>query len=284
MITYNHEKYIRQAIDGVLMQKANFPIELIISDDCSTDGTRTIINQYAMKYSEVIKPIYRTKNIGPTANFVDTLYHCTGKYIAICEGDDYWIDKFKLQKQVDFMDKNFKFSLCFHNALIKHEGISGKDSLFCEERIKEISEIEDVIEKWYIPSASMLLRNESISLLPKWINDIYNCDYALHLLLALNGKIKFINEVMAVYRKNSGALSGGIGKNHLYVNYQIIKLLKYFNEFTTYIYFDKINQRIVNIEKENKYLIIRMKYPIYKYLHKKIWISKIKSIYSKILL
>ena len=105
MITYNHENFIREAIEGVLMQKTDFPIELIIGEDCSTDGTRKIVMEYASKYPDIIRPLLPDSNLGMMKNFIETMQAATGKYIALCEGDDYWTDPYKLQKQVDILNK-----------------------------------------------------------------------------------------------------------------------------------------------------------------------------------
>lgn len=112
MITYNHENYIEHAIEGVLMQKTSFPIELIIGEDCSTDNTRKIVREYEGRYTEIIKAQYPEKNRGMNNNFLTVLQSARGKYIALCEGDDYWTDPLKLQKQVDFLEANPEYSLC----------------------------------------------------------------------------------------------------------------------------------------------------------------------------
>jgi glycosyltransferase involved in cell wall biosynthesis len=277
MITYNHANYIQDAIEGVIRQMTDFSLELVIGEDFSSDNTRSICQDYKEKYPQLIRLLPSEKNLGAIPNFIQTLDACSGKYIAYCEGDDYWTDPYKLQKQVDFLEANLDYSLCFHNALVKHDGVKGKDHLFCDENVKEVTSIEDIIASWYIPSVSMVFRNEAFEL-PDWLNQIYNGDYALHLLLAYKGEIKYFKEVMAVYRKNSGALSAGIGKNYVYINNEIIKLLKIFNIHSNQIYSDKIEKRILQLEYENKHLEIRKKYPFYKYLNTKIWISKIKSI------
>ena len=118
-ITYNHAKFIRQALDGFVMQKTNFPFEVLIHDDASTDGTADIIREYEAKYPDIIKPIYQTENqwskgvlISKTCNYP----RVQGEYVAMCEGDDYWTDPLKLQKQVDFLDSHPDFMGCFHPA------------------------------------------------------------------------------------------------------------------------------------------------------------------------
>jgi RimJ/RimL family protein N-acetyltransferase/glycosyltransferase involved in cell wall biosynthesis len=278
VMAYNQEQFIAQALEGIIMQKTNFDFDIVVGEDCSTDNTRNIVLEYANKYPGKFKLLLHEHNVGAMANQIAILNACTGKYIAMCEGDDYWTDQNKLQKQIDFLESNPEFSLCFHNALVKHDGVEGKDHLFCDENVKEVTIIEDVIAKWYIPSVAMVFRKDLISSFPDWLKSIYNGDYALQLLLAYRGKVEYINEVMSVYRKNAGALSVGIGKNFVFVNNKIIELFKYFNIHSNFIYSDNIEKRILQIEKENRYLEIRKKYPVYKYLNTEIWISKIKSI------
>ena len=126
MVTYNHRNYIEQAIESALMQKASFKYKLIIGEDFSTDGTREIVKRYADKYPDKIIPIFQQKNIGGRLNFIEVINKSTAKYIAILEGDDYWTDKYKLQKQVNFLENNFDCSCCFHAAKRVYEKKSKK--------------------------------------------------------------------------------------------------------------------------------------------------------------
>lgn len=277
VITYNHSKYISQAIDSFLMQKTDFDFEIIIADDASIDNNQEIIRAYQKKYPDKIKPILRSKNVGMNNNFVDALNHCTGKYIAICEGDDYWTDPLKLQKQVDFLEANPEYSLCFHNALVLWDDKSQPPKYFCAKNQKKTSTIEDVIEKWFIPSASMVFRKEYISPLPEWFKDIYNGDWALHMLCADKGKIGYIDEVMGVYRKNDGSLSGGIGKNMTFVNNRKLELLNYFNKHTDFNYGSIIKKSTEEIERTNRFsLSYRIKKTIKTMMSKAFGIKIIK--------
>src|ERR1700743_1461118 len=121
VVTYNHEKYIAQALDSFLIQETDFAFQVIVGDDCSTDNTTNILKEYATKYPDIIKPIFREKNIGPMNNSLDVYDHAKTEYVAICDGDDYWTDKNKLQRQVDFLDRNQNFSICFHPTKIVFE-------------------------------------------------------------------------------------------------------------------------------------------------------------------
>lgn len=120
-ITYNHELYIRKCIEGVLMQQVNFPIEFIIAEDCSTDGTLAVCKGYAEKYPDLIKLITSENNVGAIVNERRAMKAAKGKYIAFCEGDDYWTDPLKLQKQVDFLEENPEYSVTFHRC--KHYNV-----------------------------------------------------------------------------------------------------------------------------------------------------------------
>ena len=136
-ITYNHAKYIRQCLEGFLMQKTSFSYEIVINDDCSTDGTTDIIREYEARYPNLISPIYHAENEyskGVRGMFATYCFpKAKGKYIAMCEGDDYWIDPLKLQKQVDFMEENPDYSMCFHNAMRLNERAEDKERIksFC---------------------------------------------------------------------------------------------------------------------------------------------------------
>ncbi len=112
MISYNHSRYIRQAIESVLKQKTDFKFEVVIGDDCSSDNTQNIIKEYSVKYPEIIKPVLRQENIGATYNLFDLIKRCKGKYIAFLEGDDYYTDEYKLQKQAEFLENNKSYKSC----------------------------------------------------------------------------------------------------------------------------------------------------------------------------
>lgn len=206
-ITFNHEKYIHEALDSFLMQNTNFPIEIIVADDASTDGTQAVIKKYQDNYPELIKPILRKKNIGPQPNWIDAAQNCQGKYIALCEGDDYWTDPYKLQKQVDFLETNEDYSICFHKVLIQN---GEKFSDQYKKRVpipKDTSTIADLAKGNFINTPSILFRRKHLpNPLPKYMNEAPIGDYPLLLNLAMHGKIKFINESMAVYRKHDSSM------------------------------------------------------------------------------
>ncbi len=202
IITYNQEKYIAQTLDGILMQHTNFEFDVVIGEDCSTDNTKNIILQYASQYPDKIKLLPRTHNFGVRKNFEQTLLACTGKYIAICEGDDYWTNINKLQKQVDFLEANEDYKICFHNTAIVYEDTGKSENANKPDQPITTSMI-DLIDHWYMMTCSMVFRNE-VKVFPTWFTKAFNTDYALQMLIIGNGgKIGYLPDNMAVYRKHS---------------------------------------------------------------------------------
>lgn len=205
-ISYNQEKYITQALDGFVSQKANFDFEAIIADDCSTDSTPEIINEYAKKYPNIIKPVLRKKNVGVQANLIDALNRATGDYIALCEGDDFWTDPKKLQLQVNFLEKHPDYSLCFHLVKVYFQKGEEAESVFPTSVETMKFTIEELLKNNYIQTNSVMYRKQSYISIP---NNILPVDWYLHLYHAQFGKIGFINRVMSVYRRHSGSIWWG---------------------------------------------------------------------------
>ena len=200
MITYNHTDYLKQAIDGVLMQKTNFDYELVIANDNSPDNSDEIIQDYIKTHPEghKIKYLHNTLNIGMMPNFVKALTNCSGEYIALCEGDDYWTDANKLQKQVDFLDNNLDYSICFHHASIDTKGVITEDAITLKSN--QTTTIEDLAKGNYIHTCSVVFRNKLFNQFPSYFAKAPVGDYFLHMLNARFGKIYCIEEIMANYR------------------------------------------------------------------------------------
>lgn len=214
-VTYNHAAYIRNAIDGFLMQKTNFPIEVLIHDDASTDGTAGIIKEYEEKYSDLIKPIYQRENQYSQGRTISAVYQfprARGKYIALCEGDDYWTDPHKLQKQVDFLETNAEYVFTFHDALILNQKTGEKRVRVGNRTIDTTVDLKSLIIQKNIPTASIVFRNIlDFNSLPDWFNKISNGDYGLCVLLAEEGPGKYLPDVMSVYRVHEGGVWSGNG-------------------------------------------------------------------------
>lgn len=206
--TYNQEKYIGQAIDGILMQKTDFPFKLIISNDCSTDGTLAILQEYQKNNPEIIEVINNEKNLGPMNNFINTLSIVKdSEYVALCDGDDFWTDENKLQKQVDFLDENKDFNICWHKSKLFYQN-GEKEEQIIPQNIPEVTSIEDLVNQNYIVANSVVYRwkfNDE-NLKDVFPNDVAPGDYYIHLLHAQDGKIKMIDEVMSAYRRHNESM------------------------------------------------------------------------------
>ena len=246
MVTYNQEKYITEAIESIVCQQTNFRFELVIGEDCGTDKTRDICIEYQKKYPAIIRLNLPQQNVGAQANFNKTLSLCQGKYVAICEGDDYWTDPYKLQKQVDLMETHPDFSMCAHASNI----------LMCDHfdecKIdKSMLTTEDLIgEDWGIMTASILFRRD-MSSTPDWFNKVVNGDYALQLLLSLKGNIGYLPDNMSVYRQHFGGVSATLKPFNQTA--WIVFLLDEFNKYTNGRYKSLIFARIKRIYKKQIY-------------------------------
>lgn len=208
--TYNHEPYIRDCLEGFVMQKTNFPFVAIVHDDASTDGTAEIVKEYAEKYPDIIKPIYETENQyskpnKPLQKILNNAIAKTGaKYIALCEGDDYWIDPLKLQKQVDFMEANPDYGLVYTDFEIKNES-NGEiyNSGLNSGQKKPILTFEDHLYRaGYIGPMSWVYRKSTYSSIYKKFteNNFSDGSYSLALLFFLYSKVYFLRDVTCAYR------------------------------------------------------------------------------------
>jgi glycosyltransferase involved in cell wall biosynthesis len=228
LLTYNQEQFIAQTINSILMQKANFNFQIVIGEDCSADATRSICKTFAEKYSNKIKLLPALeKNIGLIANYMRTIKACEGKYIAICDGDDYWIDENKLQKQVSFLEDNPNYSIVYSKLKKLFPDGTFKESI--QRKLKQAGDFDDLVFENVIPSVTVLFRNrQNISAVPTWITNFPYGDWPTYLwILKDGGKIHFMDEITAVYRMHIG-VSAQVRKsssNTLLVNLGILKCI-----------------------------------------------------------
>lgn len=197
---YNHEKFVAETLEGFLLQKTNFPIEIIVHDDASEDNSQEVLKKYA-KIDSRIKLILQKENQyskrnKPFPNFCFPI--ARGKYIALCEGDDYWVDPLKLQKQVDFLEGNLSYGICFHDVMIYDESIKKLKNEDIIPSIKSEFDINDLANGNMMHTPSVVLRNDFV--LPSTISNIPIGDWPLYLFQIKDRKIKKIDGKMAVYR------------------------------------------------------------------------------------
>ena len=274
-LAYNHEKYIRTALDGFVNQKTSFPFEVIVHDDASTDGTAEIIRDYAERYPDIIVPIFQeenkySQNINIFITYVLPLMK--GKYIAVCEGDDYWCDENKLQLQVDWMENHLDYSFIVHNTLI-HDFNTGEERLINQNNADCDLTLEEIIERPgnRFHTSSFLYRRE-FAVMPDGFIIPHVGDYPRSIYLALNGKVRYLHNVMSVYQLNTtGSWSRRINcgedtnKSWTDLRYRFIDMLKFADEYSHgqyKEYFNKVIRRneFYILNANNEISIMRKEY------------------------
>lgn len=265
--TYNHKDYIAKAIESFLMQKTNFLFEILLRDDASTDGTAVICKNYASMYPEIINPlIYEenqySKGISP---FLDNIKRAKGKYIALCEGDDYWTDPYKIQKQVDFLEANPDYSVGFHAA--EHLNMNTGQKIICNHKCKNgfrTFNVKDAIINGggFMTTNSMVFPSDYVKKVPEWYMKAPTGDYALSLFLSSQGKIAYFDDVMSAYRKGvEGSWTEKTGNIKSQYKWLIgtSKLLHNFNKWTNFKYSGSICKKL-----------LQNRWNVYKYIIKEI--------------
>jgi|LSQX01.2.fsa_nt_gb glycosyltransferase involved in cell wall biosynthesis len=247
--TYNHEKYIAQALDSFLMQETNFAWEILVHDDASTDGTAPIIKSYAERYPDIIRPMFQNENQHSLGIKVNTTYNIPrsrGKYIAWCDGDDYWTDPFKLQKQADYMENNPVCSLCLTRSGLFREDQQRPAGFIRPYNESRIIPREDIIlRKGISHISSLFFRKDCLKEPPAFYLDGPMGDYFLIIFLALKGDAYYIDEHMSDYRinvPNSWMQLNFKGSNdqRIWLNKEILKKLQNLNIYTDFRYADII--------------------------------------------
>lgn len=229
VITYNHERYIAQALESILSQKTGFDYEIVIGEDCSTDRTRTILLDYQRKYPERIKLLLAEENSGATRNFIRTYEACRGEYVALLEGDDLWTSPDKLQEQVDFLDNHAGFVMCFTNSRIVNENgdIIKEDRL--ESRAKNLSQ-SDIISGLVPPTNTVVFRNHVLTEIPEIFYTAANGDMFFFSMLTGYGDAGYIDKNTGNYRIHGGGIWSRKSESYYLVNNLKVRLalLNYF--------------------------------------------------------
>lgn len=253
IITYNHEKFIRETLDSVLMQKTNFAYKILIGEDCSTDDTREILLEYKQKHPDKIDLLLNKKNLGPQRNLMQVHNAAQTKYIAMLDGDDYWIDPYKLQTQVDFLEKNQDYSGCFHSICFNTVDPAKKYNY--PENVKQDSfNVHDVISMsssgWIIMTSSLIYNKIKTGNLPDWMLKLKIGDIPVFLLISHAGKLYYINRIMAAYRENIGSLMTTEAYSNTNITKQRILAFKFFNQHTQFKYVANIFKQLLALYYE----------------------------------
>ena len=271
-LTFNHENYVRKTLDGFLMQKTDFKYEILIHDDASTDNTSKIIKEYEEKYPEIIKPIYQEENQhskGVKITWTYQIPRAIGKYIAICEGDDYWTDPYKLQKQFDLMEKNKNCSVCCHKVGSINADGSKTEGTFPNKQIPDVLNqeefVKEVANSYQFQTSSYFIRSEVLKQyvgnIPEFSSKMKVGDVGWLLMCAKEGALCYIDEEMSVYRRNvPGSWSDrqkSEGKK-LKQSENYINGLREYDKFTDFKYHDYIDYAIAkckfsSLYNQNKY-------------------------------
>ncbi len=295
-LTYNQEDYITDAIEGFLMQKTTFQIEILIHDDASTDGTVRIIKEYEKRFPKMIKPIYQTENQFSQGIKMqqNNQRRAKGKYIAVCEGDDYWTDPYKLQKQVDFLEANRTYSLCVHRA---HKFSQAYKKVMGEVRPSRKSRsfsVEETIEGGgeLFPTNSMVYRRVLADDMPSCYLNAGIGDYPLAIHLALKGRVYYIDEPLSVYRVDVkgtwSEITLATKKRALEQDRKTAELLDQINQHThfeydasielikkKYRFYLLIRQQEFRKAFQKEYAEIYLHVEFFKRMIKKLWKSKV---------
>ncbi|MBV6627618.1 MAG: glycosyltransferase [Rivularia sp. (in: Bacteria)] len=236
LVTFNHEKFIAQAIESVLLQEVDFSYEIIIGEDFSSDRTREIVIDYQKQYPDKIRLILPEENLGCYGQkiFVKTLEASVGEYIALLDGDDYWTNPNKLQQQVDFLDNHPECAICFHDVNKIFEDKADNSRSYNDFEPQEFSDLKNILKTNFIPTCSTLYRRGLFSEFPEWYCDTVCGDWVLHVLNARCGKIGYINQSLGVYRVHSNGLFSSMKK--IQQLEEAIKCYELMNEYFEFEY------------------------------------------------
>lgn len=254
MITYNHKKFIEEAINGVLMQECDFEIELILTNDCSTDKTDEVIQNILKTHprASIINYIKHEKNIGMMPNFIFALQQCKGKYIALLDGDDYWTDPLKLQKQVDFLEANPDYGICFHNVEQQNTLGELKSTIIPNVENDKDFTLNDYILENRTATCSMLFKRNLFNPIPSWFGKLPYADLGITLSVLKNSNKKgrvFYN-TMGVYRVHSGGIHAKHLKNSKTLIETSIQHLDFITKIEKYLLFDREYKDLIFMKKK----------------------------------
>lgn len=274
MRSFNQRCFIEEALDSVLAQKTSFPFEIIVSDDYSSDGTVGVLKRYRDRFPETVRLILGESNVGGPANLRRVLEASSAKYVTCLDGDDYYLDEYKLQKQVDFLESHPDYSGCFHNTLnVKVDGTPL--SLFNPLDFPAIHDVRSFIQReWFIPIHSAVFRRSLVSF-PDWYESVMNDDYVVHLSVVKNGPYYYRPDVMVAYRHHGDNISS-VYKDELLSASKLRDVLEGFTNIYPEEYLPVLRERIELYDKKIASLESERRHPWKKYFKARIYKRFIK--------
>ncbi len=212
--SYQHERFIAEALDSVVRQRTHFSFEILVGDDASTDGSRALIARCAGEHPDLVRTYFPEHNLGGGGKVIleELIRRSRGAYIAMLDGDDYWTSPDKLRRQVAFLDEHPDCSMCFHNVLCRYEDGSAPDAPYNDPQQASELDVGALLDNCPVASCSPLLRRETIDPLPAWYFDLPWGDWPLYFLAARHGRIRYLPDVMGVYRIHSGGMFRGLSE------------------------------------------------------------------------
>jgi len=211
VLCYNQSCFITEALESVLTQRADFPIEIVVADDFSTDGTKEIVEEFAGMHPDTIRVLPRSQHVGLQRNWMDLYAACRGEYVAFLEGDDYWTSPHKLQKQADLLDSSPGLEICHHRAFIVFDRAAVPSALHPAEGAKVAATLEDLLCGDCIVTCSTMVRRR-FNTLPAWFADLPTLDWPTFVLHAMHGNIGYLPEPMAAYRQHAGGVWSSLSR------------------------------------------------------------------------
>lgn len=272
--TRNQERFIGEALDSVLRQHTTFPFEIIVSDDASTDGTVGILQDYQKQYPEKIRLLLQETNIGGPENLKRVIEASEAKYVTCLDGDDFYTDDYKLQKQVDVLEAHPEYAACFHNTWYA-DGEGRLCGLFNRPDFHAIHDAREFIrERWFVPIHSAVLRREYIEF-PKWYNTVMNDDYVVHLSVAKHGPYYYMPDVMVAYRRHAQNTSIAY-RNLILTDIQLCTIMENMKPLYPAEYASDFDARISEYKAEIADMQLLQKQPWRKWLRRKTYTRMIK--------
>lgn len=272
--THNQERFIREAFDGVLRQHTTFPFEIIISDDASTDGTVAILQEYQNRYPNMVRLLLQDANIGGPENLRCVIEASKAKYVTCLDGDDYYTDDYKLQKQVDVLEAHPEYAACFHNTWYADED-GHLYGLFNRPDFHAVHDAREFIrERWFVPIHSAVMRRKYIEF-PDWYNTVMNDDYVVHLAVAKHGPYYYMPDVMVAYRRHTQNTSIAY-RNLILTDTQLCAVLENMKPLYPAEYATDFDARIAEYKAEIIDLQLLQRQPWRKWFRRKTYTRPVK--------